>query len=136
MKKCAEQCFESQTRCENKECRLWLDYEEDLNCTLIAINNHGPMTLREIAKRENAIFIVEVHSSKKVSIMENTDRILHWCKQNNYRSYYLSEHREITNSDLVRKRGRYHMLLIHNNRNYPEGLINIKQGAHLEDISK
>ena len=31
MKKCAEQCFESQTKCENKECRLWLDYEEDLN---------------------------------------------------------------------------------------------------------
>ena len=29
-----------------------------------------------------------------------------------------------------------HLLLIHNNTNYPEGLKNIKQGATLEDISK
>ena len=76
MKKCAEQCFESQTRCENKECRLWLDYEEDLNCTLIAINNHGPMTLREIAKRENISFVrvkqIQDKATKKMGkLIEN-----------------------------------------------------------------
>ena len=87
--------------------------------------------LGKIAKRENAIFIVEVHSSKKMSIMENTDRILHWCKQNNYRSYYLSEHREIKNSDSVKNRGRYHLLLIHKNTNYPEGLKNIRKTSIL-----
>jgi len=57
MKKCAKQCFESQTKCKNKECRLWLDYGEDLNCTLIAVDKNGPMTLREIAKRENISFV-------------------------------------------------------------------------------
>tara|TARA_Y100000034_G_scaffold28475_1_gene34250 strand:+ start:299 stop:532 length:234 start_codon:yes stop_codon:yes gene_type:complete len=57
MKKCVKQCFESQTKCKNKECRMWLDYGEDLNCTLIAVDKNGPMTLREIAKRENISFV-------------------------------------------------------------------------------
>ena len=46
-----------QQNCENKDCRLWLDYEGDLNCTLIAVDRHGPMTLREISERENLSFV-------------------------------------------------------------------------------
>ena len=44
--------------CPNEDCRQWLNYEEDLNCTLIAIeNNDGkPMTLREIAPRMGGSF--------------------------------------------------------------------------------
>jgi len=30
---------------------MWIDYEEDKNCTLIAVHRHGAMTLREIAIR-------------------------------------------------------------------------------------
>jgi len=39
--------------CQNQECRLHIDYEEDLNCTAIAIKKHGPMTLEEIGKRHH-----------------------------------------------------------------------------------
>tara|TARA_B100001123_G_scaffold24231_1_gene26284 strand:+ start:1817 stop:1987 length:171 start_codon:yes stop_codon:yes gene_type:complete len=36
---------------------MWIDYEEDLNCTLVCVNNNGPLTLREVAKREKLSFV-------------------------------------------------------------------------------
>jgi DNA-directed RNA polymerase sigma subunit (sigma70/sigma32) len=30
---------------------MWIDYPEDKNCTLIAVDKHGPMTLKEVAER-------------------------------------------------------------------------------------
>ena len=32
---------------------MWIDFEGDLNCTLIAVDKHGPMTLREVAERHD-----------------------------------------------------------------------------------
>jgi len=57
MKECAKLCTTQNKKCENKDCRLWLDFGEDLNCTLIAVDKHGPMTLREIAEREKVSFV-------------------------------------------------------------------------------
>jgi len=51
MKKCATECYLRKRVCDQKECRLYIDYEEDLNCTSVAIQKHGPMTLEEIGKR-------------------------------------------------------------------------------------
>jgi DNA-directed RNA polymerase sigma subunit (sigma70/sigma32) len=53
MKDCAKECYLAKSPCTNTACRLHLDYEEDLNCTLIAIQKHGPMTLEEIGKRHH-----------------------------------------------------------------------------------
>ena len=36
---------------------MWLDYEEDLNCALIAVDKHGPMTLREVGDRLGISFV-------------------------------------------------------------------------------
>jgi len=36
---------------------MWMDYKEDLNCTLIAVEKHGKMTLREVAKRMGVSFV-------------------------------------------------------------------------------
>lgn len=53
MKQCAKECFVTKTNCQNLECRLYIDYTEDFNCTSIAIQKHGPMTLEEIGRRHN-----------------------------------------------------------------------------------
>ena len=53
MKECAKECFIRKKLCENQECRLYIDYGEDFNCTSIAIQKHGPMTLQEIGRRHN-----------------------------------------------------------------------------------
>ena len=74
-----------------------------------------------IAKKENTLFIVEIHSSIELTIVENTNKILQWADQNNYQAYYLCEHKEIQDSQYIKNRGRYHLLLIHKQRQYPEG---------------
>jgi len=51
MKDCVKECYVAKVPCQNKECRMNLEYEEDLNCTIIAVKKHGPMTLAEIAQR-------------------------------------------------------------------------------------
>ena len=51
MKECVEKCYMAKMPCQNRECRMNLEYEEDLNCTIIAVKKHGPMTLAEIAHR-------------------------------------------------------------------------------------
>ena len=51
MIECAEKCRELNVSCPVKDCRYWIDYEEDYNCTNIAIDKNGAMKLREISER-------------------------------------------------------------------------------------
>jgi DNA-directed RNA polymerase specialized sigma subunit len=51
MKDCIKEIILTKKPCCNKECRLNLEFEQDLNCTTIAVLKHGPMTLEEIGKR-------------------------------------------------------------------------------------
>ena len=57
MKECWETCIFSSVKCPEKECKHWIDYDEDLNCTLIAIEKNGEMTLRQIADRMGISFV-------------------------------------------------------------------------------
>ena len=56
-KSCTEACTKLNTSCPNKECRNWINYEEDLNCALITVENNDKMTLRDVAKRLNCSFV-------------------------------------------------------------------------------
>ncbi len=51
MRECAKACSENKKKCSQKECRLWIDYKKDLNCTLIAVEQNPSMTLDEVSKR-------------------------------------------------------------------------------------
>ena len=56
--KCVKECKGAGTACTQKECRYWIDYDDDQNCTMIAIeSNKGGMTLREVAKRMHISFV-------------------------------------------------------------------------------
>ncbi len=57
MRKCKIGVVLSNTPCSDCKCRQWLDYEDDLNCTLIAAERHGPMTLREVGDRLGISFV-------------------------------------------------------------------------------
>ena len=57
LKKCCEACQENEVSCPVKECKHWIDYEDDLNCTLIAVEEHGRLTLRETADRLGISFV-------------------------------------------------------------------------------
>lgn len=125
--------FEVETVTLDSIAEIYNSYPDLIKIDVEGAENTVLQGATEIAKRGNALFIVEVHSCEKMNIMENTDRILHWCNQNNYKAYYLCEHKEILDSILVKNRGRYHLLLIHRGSMYPNGLNKIKQA---EDIGK
>jgi hypothetical protein len=79
MKECAKECYRYKVSCENRECRLHIEYPEDQNCTLIAGAKHGPMTLEEIGKRHHIstvrvkqILDATLLKLKKTLIRENT----------------------------------------------------------------
>ncbi|MBC8883193.1 hypothetical protein H9X57_06600 [Flavobacterium piscinae] len=62
---------------------------------------------------------------------ENAQCIINWCKENNYKAYYLAQSIQITDSEIVAKRGKCHFLLLPFNEDYPTYLKMIKEGDAL-----
>ena len=48
---CSRACMKEKMPCRERECRLWIDYKSEYNCSLISIYENGRMTLREVADR-------------------------------------------------------------------------------------
>ncbi len=51
MRDCTRKCVDDKKPCAEKNCRAWINYKEDFNCSNISIARCGNMTLAEIAKR-------------------------------------------------------------------------------------
>ena len=50
MKECCKKCVLSKEACGQNKCRMWIDFEKDLNCALISIQNGG-LTQTDISNR-------------------------------------------------------------------------------------
>ena len=57
MKSCCNCCIVNDVGCPIEDCRHWIDYEDDLICSLIAVEKHGTMTLREVSDRMGITFV-------------------------------------------------------------------------------
>jgi hypothetical protein len=78
---CSRTCKKMNIECPNKDCRLWIDFKNELNCTLVAVHENGPMTLRQIADRTGVSFarikqiqtkaLLKIKNSKILSSFEN-----------------------------------------------------------------
>jgi hypothetical protein len=66
MKICAEECVKDKECCNKKECRLWIEYDEDLNCTEIAIKKNGNMTLKQVGERLGISYVRVTQIEKEV----------------------------------------------------------------------
>lgn len=81
---CEDICRQTNSPCDQKECRYWLNYSDDLNCTLICADKNGSLTLREVAKRMGVSY---------VRIKQIEENALRKIKQKNFGSlenkYYL-----------------------------------------------
>ncbi len=75
IKSCAELCREKEITCPVVDCRMWIDYEEDLNCANIAIAKNGNMTLRQIAEREHLSF-VRIQQIEKKALKKLKTRLI------------------------------------------------------------
>ena len=85
----------------------------------------------ELAKHQQTKFMMEVHSSTELSIIENTNQLLNWCEANGYTAWYLKDKIVLTNAEPVKARGRYHLLLLPKGTALPGYLMNIEQRAPL-----
>lgn len=48
---CSKKCMELKQQCCIRECKYWIEYPNEFNCTLISVHENGPMTLRQVAER-------------------------------------------------------------------------------------
>ena len=56
LRKCSVECMQNNKSCQEKTCRLWIDFPEEKNCSLISIFENGPMTLRQVGDRIGVSF--------------------------------------------------------------------------------
>ena len=70
LRECSRKCMKSKKACQQKDCRLWIDFSSEQNCALVSVYENGPMTLREIAEREHLSFArikqIETKALKKL----------------------------------------------------------------------
>lgn len=68
---CASACSKEEEQCGESNCRYWIDYPKELNCSLISIYLNGSMTLSEVAKRLDLSLVrisqIEKQALKKLS---------------------------------------------------------------------
>ena len=48
---CYDECRKKNKKCRVKDCRLWINYPKDLNCTEIAVQKKDKLVFREIGDR-------------------------------------------------------------------------------------
>ena len=79
MRKCLEACINLQISCPVRECRYWVDYEEEHNCVFRTIEKNGNMTLRQVADRIGVSFVrikqIEDKAIKKIGHLFNKESI-------------------------------------------------------------
>ena len=81
LQSCARKCMELKAGCPVRECRHWIDFGDEYNCTLVAVYENGPMTLRKVAERLGISFArVKQIETKALNKIKNT-KILS-CFQN------------------------------------------------------
>jgi hypothetical protein len=71
LKNCSRRCLLDNKRCDQVNCRQWINYPQEYNCCLISIyNSGGPLTLREVGERIGVSFArikqIETQALKKM----------------------------------------------------------------------
>ena len=72
---CTRECREEKAPCRRDTCRHWINYGEDYNCSVIAAEDHGPMTLEEVSKRVG-LTLVRVKQIEDAALIKMKKRIL------------------------------------------------------------
>jgi len=53
---CSKECMKKEKSCKKMDCKYFIEYEQEYNCSLVSIYENGPMTLREIGERIGVSF--------------------------------------------------------------------------------
>ena len=56
LKVCHRLCIKENVSCPNNDCKMWIDYEEDLNCTLENLDYLNQIKKIEHLRKLNTIY--------------------------------------------------------------------------------
>lgn len=103
---------------------------------LVKIDVEGAETLvmngaTTLAKETQCTFFVEMHTVENLGMEKAGQLMIDWCKSNQYKAWYLKDAIEFTAAEMIKTRGKCHLLLLPDHKQYPEYLKNIPQGAPL-----
>lgn len=85
---CVKLCVDLNVPCTNKECRYWINYSEDNNCTFVSVSkNKDGMALSDVGKRfdVSAARIKQIETEALTKIISNSKSLLsiHLYKKDN-----------------------------------------------------
>ena len=70
LRQCSLDCMSANKPCKVQECRHYIEFESEYNCTLVSIYENGPMTLRQVGDRIGVSFArikqIEEKALKKI----------------------------------------------------------------------
>ncbi|MEL7590323.1 MAG: FkbM family methyltransferase [Anaerolineaceae bacterium] len=86
----------------------------------------------EVMDQKKTRFLVEMHSSAELPMVENARRILAICRDLYYDAWYLAKNVKLESPDQLKDRGRCHLLLQPGGWEWPSKVLRIKENAALD----
>lgn len=77
LRPCSKICMKLKEGCPHQDCRMWIDYEEEYNCTLVSIYENGCMTLRQVGERLGISF-ARVKQIEEKALLKMKRRTNYW----------------------------------------------------------
>ena len=76
---CTKKCRKESSPCQENSCRHWMDYEGDLNCSIISAEVNGPMTLEQISDRMGMtlVRVKQIQDAALVKLKKRISPLLH-----------------------------------------------------------
>jgi len=108
----------------------------NLKPDLVKIDVEGAETLvmqgaSKLANESKCTFFVEMHNVKDLGMEAAGQLMMDWCLENGYRAWYLKTGELLDHAAKIKDRGKCHLLLLPQEKQYPEYLKGIKQNAPL-----
>ncbi|PNQ72094.1 hypothetical protein C1T31_13390 [Hanstruepera neustonica] len=108
----------------------------DLVPDLVKIDVEGAETLVMEASKKLALgtqcsFFVEMHNVEGLGMAGAVQVMLDWCQDMHYKAWYLKTGHELVDVDVVKGRGKCHLLLMPEAKTYPEYLKHVQQYGEL-----
>ncbi len=103
---------------------------------LIKIDIEGAETLAmkgavEVARSTQCAFFIEMHTVENISMLDGAQTMLNWCQEVNYKAWYLKTGQELKTAETIKSRGKCHLLLLPEQKPYPEYLKGISERSKL-----
>ncbi len=108
----------------------------DMKPDLVKIDVEGAETqvmegAKVLAKDTQCTFFIEMHTVENLGMEAAAAFMLDWCAQMDYKAWYLKTGSLLTSAAIIKDRGKCHLLLLPENKSYPNYLKGITQNAPL-----